>query len=246
MTAGEQTNTVMAATAQGARSTLSMADLQSWLSAPRLNTYLAACNQDRDLALELYCWNSQLAAAALVDTCHLEVALRNAYDRELSKRFPNWSVDPDSDLFRRTQGHGRAVTKQVELNKGSVAALTAAKRGLGATPNHGKVLAATTFGFWVKLTDRDRTATFWTPMLRRAFHGTPTRGEVHERVARINKFRNRLAHNEPVFSTTSGLHDRLRDIEELFDWVAPSAAAHVRATSTVPSLIAQCPVSGLL
>jgi hypothetical protein len=225
---------------------LDVTDLEAWLSPPRLDTYLFHCGGDAGLALELYCWNSQLAAAALADTCHLEIALRNAYDRQLAQQFPDWSVDPTSRLFTRTQGHGRAVTKQISLNTGSLRALNDAKRGLGANPSHGKVVAATTFGFWTKLTDRDRTATFWTPMLRHAFNGAPTRGEVHERVARINKFRNRLAHNEPVFSTSSGLHDRMRDVDELFDWVAPAAAAYVRATSTVPSLLSQCPVSGLL
>ena len=245
MTAEEQ-DAAPAANAAGAAPTLAAADLEAWLSTPRLDTYLFHCGADGALALELYCWNSQLAAAALADTCHLEVALRNAYDGQMTQHFPDWSVNPASRLFARTQGHGRAVTKQVTLNTGSLRAISDAKRGLGANPSHGKVVAATNFGFWTKLTDRDRTATFWTPMLRHAFNGSPTRGEVHERVARVNKFRNRLAHNEPVFSTTSGLQDRMRDVDELFDWVAPAAAAYVRATSAVPSLLAQCPVSGLL
>lgn len=225
---------------------LSTVDLETWLSKPRLDTYLIHCNGDAAMALELYRWNSQLAAAALAYTCHLEVALRNAYDRQLAHAFPDWSVDPASQLLTRTQGHGRAVTKQITLNAGTQRALNDAKRGLGANPTHGKVVAATTFGFWTKLTDRDRTATFWTPMLRHAFHGSPTRGEVHERVSRVNKFRNRLAHNEPVFSTSSGLHDRMRDVDELFSWVHPTAAAYVRGTSTVDTLVAHCPVPGLL
>lgn len=242
MTAEEQDD----APAAGSASPLSAADLEAWLSTQRLDTYLFHCGADAALALELYCWNSQLAAAALAYTCHLEVALRNAYDRQMAQQFPDWSVSPASRLFTRTQGHGHAVAKQISLNTGSQRALNDAKRGLGGNPSHGKVVAATTFGFWAKLTDRDRTATFWTPMLRHAFAGSPTRGEVHERVARVNKFRNRLAHNEPVFSTSSGLHDRMRDVDELFTWIAPSAAAYVGATSTVPSLLAECPVSGLL
>lgn len=229
-----------------APSTLGAADLEAWLSAPRLHTYLSNCGGDYAMALELYCWNSRLAAGVLADTCHLEIALRNAYDRQMAQHFPEWSVNPNSQLFTRTQGHGHALTKQDELNRGSQSALVQAKRGLGANPSHGKVVAATTFGFWTKLTDRDRTATFWTPMLRHAFINSPTRGEVHERVARVNRFRNRLAHNEPVFSTSSGLHDRMRDVDDLFDWVAPAAAAYVRATSPVPSLLSQCPVAGLL
>ena len=245
MSAEEQDDDAPAAVA-GSPPTLSATDLEAWLSTPRLDTYLFRCGGDAPLALELYRWNSQLAAAALTDTCHLEVALRNAYDRQMAQQFPDWSVDPASQLFTRTQGHGRAVTKQISLNTGSQRALNDAKRGLGAHPSHGKVVAATMFGFWTKLTDRDRTATFWTPMLRHAFNGSPTRGEVHERVARVNKFRNRLAHNEPVFSSSSGLHDRMRDVDDLFMWVAPAAAGYVRATSTVPSLLAQCPVPGLL
>jgi hypothetical protein len=146
------------------------------------------------------------------DTCHLEVALRNAYG----------------------------------MNRRSQQTLDDARRGLGANPTHGQVVAAITFGFWTKLTERDRAPLFWNPMLHRAFVGRPTRPEVHDLVSRINKFRNRLAHNEPVFSSRTGLHDRLRDVETLFDHVAPAAAAMVRAASAVPAIMASCPVSGLL
>lgn len=226
--------------------TLSAAELEAWLSRPRWARYLSHSDGDVALALELYGWNSQLAAAALADACHLEVALRNAYDRQLVRQYPNWAVDPETQLLTRTQGHGPAVNAQMTLNVRSHRALSDARRGLGASPSHGKVVANTSFGFWTKLTVKERTATFWTPMLRHAFTSSPTRGQVHERVERVNKFRNRLAHSEPVFSTSSGLHDRLRDVDELFTWVAPAAAAYVRVTSRVPSVIAQCPVPDLL
>lgn len=198
------------------------------------------------LGLELYFWNSRLAAAAFSDTCHLEVALRNAYDRELSARYPDWAIDPVSRLFTRTQGHRNAVRKQTEMNRRSEQALADARRGLGASPTHGQVVAATTFGFWAKLTERDRAPVFWNPMLSRAFAGNPARPQIHELASRINKFRNRLAHNEPVFSSRTGLHDRLRDVATLFDHLSPTVATAVRATSTVPAIIASCPVTGLV
>lgn len=109
-----------------------------------------------------------------------------------------------------------------------------------------KVVAATTFGFWTKLTDKDRAPLFWNPMLHRAFVGHPSRPQVHELATRINKFRNRLAHNEPVFSSRTGLHDRLQDVDSLFELVSPTVAAAVRSASAVPAIIIACPVPGLL
>lgn len=83
---------------------LAAGDAEQWLSKPRLGRYLSHCGGDLELALRFYVWNSQLAAAAFSDTCHLEVALRNAYDRELSARYPDWAIDPQCRLFTRTQG----------------------------------------------------------------------------------------------------------------------------------------------
>ncbi|MFD7161173.1 Abi family protein [Kribbella sp. NPDC059898] len=225
---------------------LSHGEFESWLSQPRADRYLSHCNGDIAVAIELYFWNSRLAAAAFSDTCHLEVALRNAYDRQLSARYPDWAVDPASDLFTRTQGIQAAVRKQAELNRRSQQALVDARRGLGSNPQHGKVVAAMTFGFWTKMTDHPRTALFWNPMLSRAFAGSPQRAAVHELVSRINKFRNRLAHNEPVFSTRTGLHDRLADAEALLNLISPATAAVVKANSPVPAIMASCPVSNLV
>jgi hypothetical protein len=58
--------------------------------------------------------------------------------------------------------------------------------------------------------------------------------------------RHRLAHNEPVFSSRTGLHDRLGDVEALFNHVSPTTATVVLAISTVPAIIASCPVTGLV
>lgn len=82
-------------------------------------------------------------------------------------------------------------------------------------------------------------------MLHRAFpRGTP-RGRVHGLVARVVKFRNRLAHNEPVFSTRTGLGDRLTEVHELFELVDPDAYAYIAVHSTLRATIASCPIQGL-
>ena len=81
------------------------------------------------LAMETYLWNSRVAAAGIVDVGHLEIAIRNAYDRELSRRYPEWAVDPQSALFQLEQGVQRARAQQHRRNQASLSRLSDAKRG---------------------------------------------------------------------------------------------------------------------
>lgn len=60
------------------------------------------------------------------------------------------------------------------------------------------------------------------------------------------KFRNRLAHNEPVFSTRTGFAERLGDVRKLLGLVAPDVASFVTAHSTVASVLHEGPVQGLI
>jgi hypothetical protein len=69
---------------------------------------------------------------------------------------------------------------------------------------------------------------------------------VHALVGNVRKFRNRLAHNEPVFSSKTGLVKRMEEAETLFRYLRPEAAERVRQHSDVPRLIARCPVPGLM
>lgn len=179
---------------------LDRAAAHSWLTASRLHGYLAAAGGVYELGLELYVWNSRTAAAALVDVGHLEVALRNAYDRVLAAMYSDWAIDGTGAVFNRVQGHPRSHGKQRELKARSRNHVAAAARGLGAAPTHGQVVAALPFGFWSQLTRRERAGASGNPITQRAFPAGVTRAHVHDLVQRVVKFRNRLAHNEPVFS----------------------------------------------
>lgn len=176
----------------GGESALSAAEIDNWLAAPRFRSYLAVTDSDPALALELYRWNSQAAAAALVDVGHLEVALRNGYDRVLIVKHPEWTIDRASTLFERVQGLRRSHGRQRELNSGSREAIAAAARGLGAEPSHGQMVAALPFGFWSQLTRAERAGAFWNPIIHRVFPPGTSRPQVHDLVQRVVKFRNRL------------------------------------------------------
>lgn len=82
-------------------------------------------------------------------------------------------------------------------------------------------------------------------MLHRAFPKGTGRARVHDLMARVVKFRNRLAHNEPVFSTRTGLADRLAEVRELFELIDPEAHAYVAEHSTLGAAISSCPIPGL-
>ncbi|MDR0593949.1 MAG: BREX system Lon protease-like protein BrxL, partial [Bifidobacteriaceae bacterium] len=63
-----------------------------------------------------------MATAGVVAVGHLEIAVRNAYDRELSRLFPNWAVDPRSvlgvvvrkDLVKAVKGNAIVPTYVLE------------------------------------------------------------------------------------------------------------------------------------
>ncbi|MDR1266634.1 MAG: hypothetical protein LBK42_14015 [Propionibacteriaceae bacterium] len=218
---------------------------EQWLSAPRYRRYLGIARGDHVLAMETYRWNSRVAAAGAVDVGHLEVAMRNAYDRELRRRFPDWTIDSQTRLFHQEQGVQRARAQQRRRNQASLARIAEARRGLSSAPTRAEVVAALTFGFWSSLTVGERAPTIWNPMLYRVFPKGTARARAHELVARVVKFRNRLVHNEPVFSTRTGLEDRLTEVRELFELINQDAHAYVAWHSTLGAAILSCPIPGL-
>lgn len=60
--------------------------LQHHLSPPRFGPYLAQCHGDAEDAEALYTWNAEISAAMWEPLSLLEVALRNAIDRQMSNR----------------------------------------------------------------------------------------------------------------------------------------------------------------
>jgi hypothetical protein len=60
------------------------------------------------------------------------------------------------------------------------------------------------------------------------------------------KFRNRLAHNEPVFSTRTGLAQRMDELAIVFRLIHPRAAAYTEHHSTLTDLLARCPVPNMM
>jgi hypothetical protein len=112
--------------------------LETALSTERLTAYLRVTGSDRDRALRLYLWNTEISAAFYGPLQGLEVALRNALHRELSRVFgTSWYDAPAMPLAPRAQDRIRDAKASIAHSRKPV------------IPPH--VVAVLSLGFWVSL-----------------------------------------------------------------------------------------------
>ena len=187
-------------------------------------------------ALQLYTRNTQLSAAFYGPLQGLEIALRNALHRQLTRLYgAAWYNNPAAGFD--LGGLERIATAKTEIERA----------GQSATPS--RLVAALSFGFWVSLVGAggriDPTGsratyemTLWRPALRGAFphHRPLTRKQVHQPLNALRKLRNRIAHHEPIFARPL-LEDHQR-ILEVSGWISPGVRTWVERHSRVPQLLA--------
>jgi hypothetical protein len=214
-------------------------DAQRWLSAERFKVYDKTGKVED--ALDLYDWNSRLTAACARDVGHLELCLRNAYDKQIVAKHGEWT-DPNNDFHNLESGISTTKVQQQNLNDESWRQVSDA---YDKSATHGHVVANLTFGFWFSLTDSRRADTHWNNTLYKAFPKGTSRGTVHDLVKDLVRFRNRLSHWEPVFSRTTALQRSIRQVDELFQLLDPAVARWVGSKSTLPAAVASPPRAGL-
>lgn len=244
---------------------LSMADmttedaLPSLLGKARHQTYVDAANGNLRRAAELYEWNTQLAAAWHSHIGYIEVAVRNAIDRELTswnarrtdrQGAPygrDWSLPGRADpliysiVGRALQeAHANAVKESTRRPRHH------ARRGV--EPNHDDVISQLTFGAWARLItspqgpDRSRTnrgqVQLWDQVLSRAFPGAESaeRGRiwVGRQLEGIRRLRNRIAHHENLLSVDTVA--RLNGSLALLASVDPDFPALVMSSNSLRQL----------
>ena len=97
------------------------------------------------------------------------------------------------------------------------------------------LVAELPFGFWRHLTDAAHEQVLWIPALHKAFAPRTRRKEIEKHLARINRVRNRAAHNEPFISSRRRgevLH-AFRSILKVEALLNPQLTRHTIATSTL-------------
>jgi hypothetical protein len=212
---------------------------------------MSAAAGDRSKALALYEWNAMISASILHDLAHIEVGLRNAYDRALTAATPgglHWSDDPYrffTTVTKRAENGTRVDNAEVSRRQ-IEAARKAAKKAhrTGSNPDRAltgeDLIAELSFGFWRYLSTANREKTLWVPVLRHGFQPKTERKAVDVHADMLHQLRNRVAHHEPLLRAR--LTARHRDMAALARLISPQLEAHIDATSTWLGALAERPI----
>lgn len=218
-----------------------------WLTVGRYTKYVRAAGGDHARALAIYEWNADVAAALLHDLSHLEVGIRNAYDRALLQHSttgggdwleppiytallpPHWGTD------RSGNPQDKNATPRGQIKNARKAAGYAA----GGVVPRGKVIAELTFGFWSYLTDSLHEKTLWVPVLHEAYSSGADRAKLHTAMTELRDIRNRVAHHESVFDQKP--ENVRRSIIYVARNLSPDLQNHLANTSRLPALLRSKP-----
>lgn len=237
-----------------------MQTLTGIISPPRIASYVAEAG-DLQSAVDLYVWNVRASAALYGPLSILEIALRNALDRELKSMFgPSWHDDPSfvaavtavAEAIPRNAPHpSSGLSKPTDIRP----AISDAKKKIGARlrgsvrsdptnarrmPTTDDIVGATDFGFWTKLLNADMEPLFWAKGLYRAFPHRNVRRRVPRSVVAarfrsLRSLRNRVMHFESLLSRS--LPAELRNIVEACSWINPTCAAWIEHHTTMDDVL---------
>lgn len=209
---------------------ISRQEIDRWITPPRFRSFLEATSGDLPGATALYDWNVCISAVFFEAISYTEVILRNAIDTQFSPvsyhepARESWLCDPNILTPRSLERVGDAIANIERMKK---------------RPTRSRVVANLSFGFWRALFDRQYKQ-LWIDRFRHAFpNGTGDRKEVARLMAKLNPFRNRLAHHEAIIN--ANIADRHKELIELTALIDVDAARWVEARSCVPEVIAWRP-----
>ena len=191
-------------------------------SEERFATYLNLANGDSARAFQLYTRNTALGAAFHGPLQTLEVTLRNAVHEAMTASYGTGWID-------------NAPLQGVERSRLDESVRLLASEGHSQTP--GRVIAASSFGFWIALFAKRYDATLWRTALRRVFGANMSRSNAHQQLDRLRTLRNRIAHHEPIMQRR--LSDDHERIISLLRALSPPVAAWVAHHSRVPEVLAE-------
>ncbi len=189
----------------------------------------SACG-DPSLAMALYDWNFQTSAVFLEALGYAEILVRNTIDAQFQPLIHgeparhSWLLDPLT-----------MSPRSLEIVTDAVIRIERARK----YPTRARLVSNLSFGFWRALFNK-RYQQLWISSLHAGFpNGTGDRSQVACLLARLNSFRNRIAHHEPIVNAAiQQRHDDLLSLVRLIDL---QAAAWLAARSEVPAVLARRP-----
>ncbi|MBN8978995.1 MAG: Abi family protein [Rhizobiales bacterium] len=191
-----------------------------------MSTYMVAAGHDARYAIALYLYNARLSKAFLFPLHVVEIVLRNAIDETLCNLYgTDW---PNNVTFNNV------------LTAESASALGKAKERARAleksrNPPRSQIVATLNFDFWSNLFRSEYDRPLWQVNLHRTLphcQAGQTRPDIQKRVREINRFRNRVAHHEPILDAdVSAIHTAIVSLvgmrcEIAEDWLKHHSTVH--------------------
>ena len=181
--------------------------IQTRLSTARLASYMSVTGADLSNALELYIWNSRVAAAFHALLGDVEVVIRNAWHEQLTRL----STSLNGSEFWFDNQFGLLRENSLQHIEDAYKRLLRQQR----RPAANQVVAELNFGFWRFLVTKQYRTTLWPLAGKHAFPNIDP-AEIQRLSAamgRLHDLRNRIAHHEPIH-----MRDLERDLADCL-WV---------------------------
>jgi hypothetical protein len=201
--------------------------IEATLSSARLSRYLHAAKGDKQLALRLYVWNARLCESLYFPLQTAEVAVRNAIQKPVRKRFGSfWYREPKfMNILPKRMKNELAETVYKET----------ARRGAALNEDH--IIAGISFGFWVHLMTRSFDKHLWANGIGQSFPGADPkvdRETVYVMLNYMRNFRNDVMHHYAIFDR--GPQAQFQNILQITKLVCPEThwlASHLSRVSQV-------------
>lgn len=198
--------------------------IESSLSIERLLPYMKSAGHDYEKAFHQYLYNARLSKSLLFPLHILEVTLRNRIQWVLKDAFncDDWHENPTFiDMLKQRSKDGLQKAKS-----------NAKSNAID------DVVASTTFEFWTFLLHTNYSE-FWRTNFSKLSHSGISRGQFFTLIKKINDFRNRIAHYEPILDQP--YHERYEDILKAISYISSEVQVWVKSHSTVELVIASQP-----
>ncbi len=203
-----------------------IAALEDAISSDRLSTYLKVTRGEKQKALALYLWNSEISAAFYMPLQGLEITLRNFLHQALTIYFKR--NDWYDTGFLNPKGQ-----EMVQIAKDAI-------RRNGRTVDAPHIVAELSFGFWISLLNKTYHPTLWIPVLGKKFSTAKLpRGDIQTNFENIRILRNRIAHHECIASRDLAM-DYTTAIK-IMRWMNPVKADWIDAHAKVQDCLAKRP-----
>jgi hypothetical protein len=205
------------------------------LSLDRLSSYLSAANGDERAGLRLYVWNASLSGAFWPVLHMNEVILRNAVAAVLTRVYgTEWHFNRTFLESMPAMNRSAFLAEREKLSDSA----RRKRRDLIA----GDVVARQTYQFWVSMLTARYEDRLWKRHLTLGFPNLGkgvTREVLWRETDGIRRFRNRIAHHEPLLADDVAAQYTV--LNRLIQWVCPTTAAWVVKEWPVESVVSARP-----